>query len=286
MLQIVETPRDAMQGISEFIPTKNKAKYINALLDVGFDIIEFGSFVSQKAVPQLKDSAEVLRMLNMSNSDTKLSAIIGNVRGALEGAQFDEITYLSYPHSISEKFLELNLRSSVERSRAVLAEILNICDKREKKAIAYLSMAFGNPYDEKWSLEGLIRECYELDNMGVHRITLADTMGFSTPAQIREVYKILSDGFPLVKFGLHLHTKLNCWYEKLESAFLNGCKVFDGTVNGMGGCQFTGYELLGNLRTGCIVDFMEENQIPCKINKEKLEKAREISGMLLESVLS
>ncbi|MBU2651954.1 MAG: hydroxymethylglutaryl-CoA lyase [Bacteroidetes bacterium] len=284
MIQIVETSRDAMQGIMEFIPTASKVEYLNSLLKVGFDILEFGSFVSPRAVPQLKDSGEVVRKLNLQGNGTRLAALVGNVRGALEAVHYDEISYISYPHALSGKFLELNLNSSLDKSRAILAEILNMADKRDKKTIVYLSMAFGNPYEEEWSLDKLIRECYELDNMGVHRITLADTMGHSKPAQIREVYKILSDGFPLVKFGLHMHTQKDCWYDKLEAAYISGCKVFDGTVNGLGGCQFTGYEMIGNLSTACIQDFLEQNGISSKLNKKELKKARELSAELLESV--
>ncbi len=284
MVQILETPRDAMQGIKRFIPTEQKTEYINSLLKVGFDIIDFGSFVSPKAIPQLRDTAEVVQNLDLTNSSTRLLSIIGNVRGANDASQFDQISYLGYPHSISNSFLERNLNSSLFKSRAVLAEILNISDKFSKSTLVYLSMAFGNPYNEEWQADQLFNECLELEEMGVEEITLADTTGVSTPAQVGDAFNMLTQQFPNIKFGLHLHTCIDCWHDKIDAAYKNGCARFDGVINGLGGCPMTGYELVGNLKTCNIMEYLNNNKIPHNINMARFEEARELARMTMEEV--
>lgn len=284
MIQIVETPRDAMQGIRQFIPTHQKIQYINTLLRVGFDIIDFGSFVSPRAVPQLRDTSIVLSGLDVAQSNTKLLSIIGNVRGANEAGRHQEIAYLGYPHSISPRFLELNLNSSVMKSRGILAEILNVADRNDKKTLVYVSMAFGSPYQEEWCIEQVFKECLELEKLGVEDISLADTTGISNPDQVGDVFGMLASNFPDIQFGLHLHACNDCWYDKLDAAYQNGCTRFDGVLNGLGGCPFTGYEMIGNLKTGHILKYLDDRNIQHHINRPAFEKAKQDARGLFEQL--
>ena len=272
-IKIVETPRDAMQGIKPFIPTEKKAEYIQSLLQVGFDIVDFGSFVSSKAIPQLKDTAEVLEKLDLSGTNTKLLAIVGNLRGARRGAGFGKISYLGYPHSVSDHFLMLNLSSSLEKSRKVTADILNTCASTNTGLVVYLSMAFGNPYSEDWSVDILMEECRKLQTMGVRYIALSDTVGASYPASIAAVFMALVPEFPDIEFSFHLHTTLEQWYEKIDAACSHGCRTFDGVINGLGGCPMAGHKLVGNIQTGRILEYIEKNELETKIDKQAFENA-------------
>lgn len=273
MIELVETPRDAMQGIKSFIPTKSKAAYINVLLNVGFDIIDFGSFVSPKAIPQLSDTAEVLDMIDISESNSKLLAIIANVRGGLAGAEFDKITYLGYPHSTSNTFLQKNINSSLVKSRETMQELMNICEKHNKLLSVYYSMGFGNPYNEEWHVDQLIAETEFLKSIGVNRIVLSDTIGVGTPERIEESFKTLVPLYPNIQFGLHLHTTLEKWYQKIDAAYKNGCRSFEGVLNGLGGCPMAGYELVGNVRTGLLLQYFRKNKVNLAIDIESFENA-------------
>jgi hydroxymethylglutaryl-CoA lyase len=272
-IELVETPRDAMQGIKAFIPTDSKAAYINALLKVGFDIIDFGSFVSPKAIPQLADTTKVLEKLDLSESKSKLLAIVANTRGANTGAEFDKITYLGYPHSISNTFLQRNINSSLEKSRNTVEDIMEICLKKNKILTVYLSMGFGNPYGEAWHVEQLENETAILRDTGVKRIVLSDTVGMGSPERIEESFERLVPLFPEVQFGLHLHTTLEHWCKKLDAAFKHGCNSFDGVINGIGGCPMAGYELVGNIRTGLLLQYLRKNKANIDIDKEAFENA-------------
>ncbi|MBU2650026.1 MAG: hydroxymethylglutaryl-CoA lyase [Bacteroidetes bacterium] len=273
MVEIVETPRDAMQGIQPFIPTRSKADYINALLKVGFDIIDFGSFVSPKAIPQLRDTAKVLEMLDIDNTKTRLLAIVGNQRGAEEAAIYDKVTYLGYPHSTSDIFLQKNINSTLEKSRKTVEALKNICSKNGKILSVYYSMCFGNPYGEEWNPEQLWQETEIMRQMGVTRIVLSDTIGVATPESIRHTFRQLVPSFPDIQFGLHIHSTMQQWYEKIDEAYKGGCRSFEGVLNGLGGCPMAGHELVGNLRTGLLLEYFEKNGIPVKIDKEAFENA-------------
>jgi hydroxymethylglutaryl-CoA lyase len=272
-IELVETPRDAMQGLKPFIPTKYKAAYINALLNVGFDIIDFGSFVSPKAIPQLADTAEVLEMLDLSHSRSKLLAIVANARGANDGARFEKISYLGYPHSISNTFLQKNINSSLEKSRNTMKDIMDICLKYNKILTVYLSMGFGNPYGEEWRVEQLEKESAILQEIGVSRIVLSDTVGVGTPERISLAFENLVPAFPDIQFGLHLHTTLEDWCKKLDAAFDHGCRSFEGVLNGIGGCPMAGYELVGNIRTGLLLQYLRKHKVDTQIDKEAFENA-------------
>ncbi|MDZ7744125.1 MAG: hydroxymethylglutaryl-CoA lyase [Bacteroidota bacterium] len=272
-IKILETPRDAMQGIKPFIPTEKKADYINSLLRVGFDIIDFGSFVSPAAIPQLRDTAAVLKKLDLTQSDTKLMCIVGNLRGTKDATQYEEISFLGYPHSVSDKFLMLNINSSLDKSRDACADILEQCEKTGKELVVYLSMAFGNNYGEEWSVEILEKECNKLNEMGVKYIALSDTIGASYPASIAAVFMALVPAFPHIEFSLHLHTKLHQVFEKLDAAYQCGCMGFDGVMNGLGGCPMAEHELVGNVRTGMILECLENNKLETKIDKKAFEDA-------------
>ncbi|MFC2107324.1 hydroxymethylglutaryl-CoA lyase [Bacteroidota bacterium] len=273
MIEIVETPRDAMQGIPQFIPTKAKANYINSLMKVGFDVIDFGSFVSPKAIPQLKDSGEVHDLIDMDGSKSKLLAVIGNVKGAEIAASFEKISYLGYPHSSSNTFLEKNINSSVLKSRETIEDILKICKASNKKLTVYLSMAFGNPYGEEWNVKQLIKESEYLNRIGIDRVVISDTIGVGTPETIEESFSQMVPLFPDIEFGLHLHSTITKWYDKIDAAYKNGCRSFEGVLNGLGGCPMAGHKLVGNLRTGLILEYFEKNGIRLNIDKLAFENA-------------
>ena len=273
MIEIVETPRDAMQGIPQFIPTKSKADYINALMKVGFDVIDFGSFVSPKAIPQLKDTGEVHDLIDMDGSKSKLLAVIGNVKGAEIGSSFEKISYLGYPHSSSNTFLKKNINSSVLKSRETIENILKICEASNKELTVYLSMAFGNPYGEKWNIEQLIKESEYLNSIGIDRVVISDTIGVGTPEIIQESFSQMVPLFPDIQFGLHLHSTITQWYDKIDAAYKNGCRSFEGVLNGLGGCPMAGHKLVGNLRTGLILEYFEKNGIKLNIDRLAFENA-------------
>lgn len=254
-IKIIECPRDAMQGIRDFIPTERKAAYIQALLRVGFDTIDFGSFVSAKAIPQMQDTAEVLEQLDLSKTKSKLLAIIANVQGAALASQYDAIQYLGFPFSISENFQMRNTHKTIAESLVALDEILNIADKANKEAVAYLSMGFGNPYGDPWNIEIVAQWTEKLAGMGVKILSLSDTVGSSTPEVIEYLFSHLIPQYPKIEFGAHLHTTPDKWLEKIDAAYKGGCRRYDGAIQGFGGCPMATDKLTGNMPTEKLLSY-------------------------------
>jgi hydroxymethylglutaryl-CoA lyase len=277
-IKLIECPRDAMQGIHDFIPTNLKAKYINALLKVGFDTIDFGSFVSAKAIPQLKDTAELVKKLDLTNTKSKLLAIIANTRGAQDACQFEEINYLGFPFSISETFQQRNTNSSIQESLVKVEEIQNLCAKHHKKAVIYLSMGFGNPYGDDYNLEILSHWTEKLIDLDVQILSLADTIGVSTPAKIKEIYPYLIQNFPSVEWGTHLHSTPQKSLEKIEAAFTSGCTRFDSAIKGFGGCPMAADSLTGNIATEQVINYLKETKQDLLINDTAFAHALSISN--------
>ena len=248
-VKIIECPRDAMQGIKTFIPTERKVAYIQSLLRVGFDTIDFGSFVSPKAIPQMQDTAEVLAQLDLSRTESKLLAIIANTQGAEIASKHKEIKYLGYPFSISENFQMRNTHKTIAESIVTLQEILNIADASNKEVVAYLSMGFGNPYGDPWNVEIVGEWTEKLAGMGVKILSLSDTVGSSTPEVIDYLFSNLIPKYPHIEFGAHLHTTPDKWHEKVDAAYKAGCTRFDGAIQGFGGCPMAKDDLTGNMPT-------------------------------------
>lgn len=266
-----------MQGLPTFIPTEDKAKYINALLRVGFDIIDFGSFVSPKAIPQLSDTAEVLDLLDLSETETKLLAIVANTRGGTEAAKHEKISFIGYPFSISPTFLQRNIKSNIEASFQTVEELLNICDKSNKSLVVYISMAFGNPYGDPWSPDLAAEWILKLHKLGVRSIPLSDTVGISSKKNIAFMFSTLLPEFPDILFGFHLHTTVRHWYRKVNAAFINGCRSFDTVINGLGGCPMAENRLVGNLRTSNLLEYLEINYIPVNIDEKAFDEAYQMA---------
>ncbi len=248
-VDIIECPRDAMQGIKTFIPTEEKIRYIQALLGCGFHTIDFGSFVSPRAVPQMADTAAVLEGLDLSKNRSKLLAIVANVRGAQDASEFAPIDYLGYPFSISENFQMRNTHKTIAQSTEVLREILDIAAKSGKEVVVYISMGFGNPYGDPWNVEIVGEWTEKLTAMGVGILSLSDTVGTSTPEDITYLFSELIPMYPGVEFGAHLHTTPNAWHEKIDAAYRAGCRRYDGAIHGFGGCPMAKDELTGNMPT-------------------------------------
>lgn len=276
-MKIIECPRDAMQGIDEFIVTENKVRYINQLLKVGFDTIDFGSFVSAKAIPQMRDTKEVLAGLDLSNSKSKLLAIVANTRGAEEAAQVKPITYLGFPLSISETFQQRNTNKSITEALNSLSEIQNICESTGKQLVVYISMGFGNPYNDPYSVKLVEQFVDILNTLGVKIISLADTIGVSTPEQIRYLFQSLSVKFKDVELGAHLHSTPQTAVEKVNAAFEAGCKRFDGAIRGFGGCPMAKDDLVGNLATETILSYLKEQDVNTGIDDNEFVKAMAIA---------
>lgn len=272
-IKIIECPRDAMQGIKDFIPTECKVQYIQSLLRVGFDTIDFGSFVSPKAIPQMIDTAEVLAKLDLSDTVSKLLAIVANIRGAEEASQYKEIDYLGYPFSISENFQMRNTHKTIAQSVVTLQEILNIADKTKKQVVAYLSMGFGNPYGDPWNVEIVGEWTERLGKMGVKIISLSDTIGSSNPENIEYLFSNLIPKFPEIEFGAHLHTTPGSWFEKVDAAYRSGCRRFDGAIQGFGGCPMAKDELTGNMPTEKLVSFFTSRKTKNDLNALSFESA-------------
>jgi hydroxymethylglutaryl-CoA lyase len=266
-----------MQGIHQFISTELKAAYINLLLQVGFDTIDFGSFVSAKAIPQLQDTAEVLKKLDLSASQSKLLAIIANYRGAEEAAQYPEITYLGYPFSISETFQQRNANSGIDKAFDTVKNIYGLCDNKGKKLRIYLSMGFGNPYGDEWSIEILLKWANQLIALGINDIYIADTIGIATPQQITQIMKELNK-LEDIPFGMHLHSTPDTWLEKIDAAYNNGCRWFDTTIKGYGGCPMAKDELTGNIATENLLAYLHAKNEPIELNSDKLQEAMDYSG--------
>jgi len=273
-VKIIECPRDAMQGIkSHFISTEAKANYINSLLKVGFDTIDFGSFVSPKAIPQMRDTAAVLARLDLSQTTSKLLAIVANVRGANDAVQFEEIDYLGYPFSISENFQMRNTHKTIHQSIDALKEILTIANNANKEVVAYLSMGFGNPYGDPWNVEIVSEWTEKLSGMGVKILSLSDTIGSSTPDVISHLFSNLIPIYPAIEFGAHLHTSPSLWHEKVHAAFHAGCKRFDGAIKGYGGCPMAKDELTGNMPTEKLISYFTEQKVVTGIKPMSFESA-------------
>ncbi|MEO8721764.1 MAG: hydroxymethylglutaryl-CoA lyase [Ginsengibacter sp.] len=277
-LKLIECPRDAMQGWKTFIPTEKKIEYINQLLKVGFDTIDFGSFVSKKAVPQMADSKEVVAQLNLTNSNSKLLAIIANVRGATEAAEFEKINYLGFPFSISPTFQKRNANSTMEESLESVKEIKNICDKNGKKLVVYISMAFGNPYGDLYNEQIVLDWIEKIVGEGLTIISLADTVGLANASQVSSIVNKVISRFPNLETGVHLHSTNINWQEKIDAALQNGCLRFDGALKGFGGCPFAEDELVGNMNTELMIPYLKQLGFLKNINDEELLKASQIAS--------
>ena len=272
-VKLIECPRDAMQGIKDWIPTQKKILYIQSLLQCGFDTIDFGSFVSPKAIPQMRDTAAVLAGLDLSNTQSKLLAIVANVRGAKDALQHPEIDYLGYPFSISENFQMRNTHKTIAQSVRVLQEILDLAQAKNKQVVAYLSMGFGNPYGDPWNVEIVGEWTQKLADMGVKILSLSDTVGTSTPEIITYLFSNLIPAFSQIEFGAHLHTTPSRWHEKIDAAFTAGCKRFDGAIQGFGGCPMAKDELTGNMPTEKMLSYFTTKKVATEINPMAFESA-------------
>ena len=279
-VKIIECPRDAMQGINTFIPTEDKARYANQLLKVGFDTIDVGSFVSPKAIPQMKDTTDLIKLLKLENSDSKLLAIVANTRGAYQAVEFEEIDYLGFPFSISETFQIRNTNATIEKSLQRVADIQSITIKNKKKLVVYISMGFGNPYGDEWSVEIAERWVSDLYAMGVRIMNLSDTIGVSTPDSISYLFSNLVPSFPDVDFGAHLHTTPDKWEEKVHAAYESGCLRYDGAIKGYGGCPMAKDELTGNMPTEKMVSYFDEHNILTGLNMAEFHKSLVISSSI------
>jgi len=278
MLELIECPRDAMQGIKKFIPTEKKIEYINLLIEAGFHTIDFGSFVNPKAVPQMADTVEVLKGLKL-NDKTKLLAIIANRRGAEDAAQFDEISYLGYPFSVSEEFQKRNTNATLEESLTRVGEIKTIADKANKNFVVYLSMAFGNPYGEEWNPDNVIRWAERLHReFGIETLALSDTIGTSSRGSIDRLFNALIPELPDVNFGAHLHTTPDTWREKVDAAYQAGCRRFDGALKGYGGCPMAKDDLTGNMPMEKMLAYFDERKVETGVDQEKVNQALVKSG--------
>lgn len=273
MTKLIECPRDAMQGLHDFIPSKIKAEYINLLLQVGFDTIDFGSFVSAKAIPQLRDTAEVLEKLELLTGGTKLLAIVANLRGVQDAIKHPQISCLGFPFSVSETFQQRNTNSGIEQSLQTVEELLNLCDSSNKEAVIYLSMGFGNPYGDPWSNEIVEHWAGELAARGVKILSLADTTGISSPETISYLFPHLVSRFPEIEFGVHLHSMPSSWNEKIDAAWKSGCKRFDSALRGYGGCPMATNDLTGNIATENLISFLEGKGEAPGLNMEKFQEA-------------
>ena len=278
-MKIIECPRDAMQGISEFIPTDIKAAYINQLLKVGFDTIDFGSFVSSKAIPQLKDTAQVLAQLDLENTNSKLLSIIANTRGATDACKFQEINYLGFPLSVSEQFQQRNTKKSIVQALSTVEEIQNLAVKNNKGLVVYVSMAFGNPYAENYHPDIVAELTEKLHQLEIGIVALSDTIGVSSPIIIAPLFSTLIQEYPTIEFGAHFHTTADKWEEKVESAYHNGCRRFDAALKGYGGCPMAKDDLVGNMPTEKLITYFTED---LGLNPLELEKSLALSGSVFK----
>jgi len=280
MIKIIETPRDGMQGLKKFIPTDIKTEYINELLKVGFDAVDIGSFVSPKAIPQLKDTAEVIKNLDLSVSKSDLMVLVANKKGGEIASHFEEIKSIIYPFSISPTFLKRNINSDIESSLQNINELQNICLKTNKELVVYMSMGFGNPYGDEWNIEIIKKYVDILNQKEIKIIPFSDILGNSTPEKIKLVFSNLIPEFPEIEFGFHLHARPDDWHKKLDAAYTSGCRRFDSVINGLGGCPMADDKLIGNLDTKNLISYLDKNIIEHKLNKNALnfavQKAQQI----------
>jgi len=279
-IKLVECPRDAMQGWQHFIPTEKKIAYINQLLKVGFDTVDFGSFVSPKAIPQMADTKEVVEKLAVESKRTKLLAIIANARGAKDAAEFEKISYLGFPFSVSPTFQVRNANSKIEESLERVKEIKNICDKNDKELVVYISMAFGNPYGDKYNEDIVLDWINQIVKEGIQIISLADTVGLAQPAQVASLVKKTMSTFPEIETGVHLHSTSFNWKEKIDGALENGCRRFDGALKGIGGCPMANDTLVGNMNSELMIPYFKQLGFLQNINEDELLKAEEMATLI------
>ena len=272
-VKIIECPRDAMQGIEDFIPTENKARYINSLLKVGYDTVDFGSFVSPKAIPQMRDTAEVLKLLKLDETESKLLSIVANYRGAEDACSFDEISYVGFPLSVSETFQQRNTHKTINESLVSVEKINSLVTNSNKELVVYLSMAFGNPYGDKWDIETVVELAEKVAGLGIKTIALSDTIGVSEKESIKYLYSTLIPEFPEIEFGAHLHSRIETWREKVMASYDAGCRRFDSAIKGLGGCPYAKDELVGNLPTEKLLSYMTERRVDTNMNPLMFESA-------------
>lgn len=272
-IQLVECPRDAMQGWKTNIPTSKKITYLNTLLKIGFHTIDCGSFVSPKAIPQMADTAEVIAHLDVENTSTQLLTIIANSRGAMQAMDFEQIQYVGFPFSISPTFQKRNANQTIEEALAQVITIQNLCVQHNKILVVYISMAFGNPYGDVYDELLVLEWVKKIASLDISIISLADTVGLATPGHIKNVLTILISAYPNIQFGVHLHASPQGWKEKLDAAYAAGCTRFDGTIKGIGGCPMANDVLVGNMNTEWIIDYMQQQNVRLPINQTYLQKA-------------
>ena len=277
-IKIIECPRDAMQGWSSFIPTASKIQYIDSLLEIGFDTIDFGSFVSQKAIPQMADTKEVTQGIKMEGTRTKLLAIVANVRGAEEASVYDEIAYLGFPFSVSETFQQRNTNSTIPESLKRVEEIQTICARSNRQLVIYISMGFGNPYGDIYSEQIVFDWVNKIVSLGIQTISLADTVGVATPEQVYSITRYLVEKLPQIEIGVHLHSRPDNWKEKLDAAISAGCRRFDGALKGFGGCPMANDDLVGNMRTEWMIDYFKTKGLLGDLNKNALAKSLQLAS--------
>jgi len=277
-IKLVECPRDAMQGWAHFIPTNRKIAYINELLKVGFDTIDFGSFVSPKAIPQMADTNEVIRNIDISNTSTKLLAIIANERGAQDAVMYDSISYLGFPFSVSETFQKRNTNATIEESLERVEEIQNLCIKNKKELVVYISMGFGNPYGDVYNEEVVFEWVNKLVALDIGIISLADTVGLATAAQVKKVTQYLVDSLPGTEIGVHLHSTADNWKAKADAALQAGCLRFDGALKGIGGCPMAGNDLVGNMDTELMIPYFTELHLSKGLNIDALKNCSRMAS--------
>lgn len=282
-LKIIECPRDAMQGIVEFIPTEKKVAYLQVLLEVGFNSLDFGSFVSPKAIPQMRDTAEVLAGLDLSNTETSLLAIVANQRGAEDASRFPEIKYLGYPFSVSETFQQRNTHADIAESLERVRDIQELCLNSEKELVIYISMGFGNPYGDSWNADIVQRWVEKLSNLGIRIFQLSDTIGVATPESIEYLFSKLIPAYPESEIGAHFHTLPHAWEEKIAAAYDCGCRRFDGALRGYGGCPMARDELTGNMPTEKMLSWLIQHE-PLMLNQKALEQALRMAREVFPSM--
>lgn len=278
--KIIECPRDAMQGLHDFIPTASKIEYLSQLLMVGYDTLDCGSFVSPKAIPQMADTATVLEGLDLSSTNTKLLIIIANVRGALQAADYEKVTYMGYPFSISETFQLRNTQATINESLIRVEDIQEICVKKGKKLVVYLSMGFGNPYGDPWNLEIVEHWVDRLYKMDIGIMSLSDTIGVSSKENIEYLFRDLIPRYPQVEFGAHLHTHPARWREKVKAAFDSGCRRMDSAIRGFGGCPMAKDDLVGNMATENVISYMRDNDLPHGLDMKAFSESQMIADRI------
>ena len=270
-IKIIECPRDAMQGIKRWIPSDEKLSYLQSVLSVGFDVVDFGSFVSSRVIPQMKDTDYIINNLDTTNTNSKLLAIVANYRGAVAACNYSTISYIGYPFSISEIFQMRNSNKTISESFDDLKKIKSLIEAKNKKLVVYLSMGFGNPYGEPWNLEIVEKWIQSLNSIGVETISISDTIGKAKKSDINKIYSFLIPRYSKIEFGAHFHSKPNEWYEKVNEAYINGCRRFDGAIMGFGGCPMAKDDLTGNVPTEKLLSFFNSIKENTSINSLHFE---------------